>query len=297
MTTQMAASFREAMQSDRLVLTAELTLRRETTANELRRQAGALEGLVEAVQVNESPYAWVQMSALAACAILGERGIDTVPILTCRDRDRAALESELRGLRALGVTSLILMRGPRVPKKHAEPAAAVFDLTARQLIALARDVAAEPTDGGQRDWYIGTAAQVFRPAPRWRAESLVARAADGARFAQTQLCLNTGMLRDYMAAYTGAGLDRRLPVVVSMAPLPSAATARWIRETLTGARVPEALVERLERAPDPVGEGIRICAEQMREASEIPGISGINLLTTGDPEAVTAVIRASGLRG
>jgi methylenetetrahydrofolate reductase (NADPH) len=271
-------------------------MRRETSADDLRRQADALNGLVDAVQVNESPYSWVQMSALAACAILGERGVDTVPILTCRDRDRTALESELRGLHALGIDSLILLRGPRIPKKHAVPAATVFDLTGRQLIALAREVAAESSNGGAGDWYIGAAAQVFRPKPGWRAESLLARAADGARFAQTQLCLNLAMLRDYMTAYTAAGLHRKLPLVVSMTALPSATTGRWIRKTLTGSRVPEALIGRLELAADPVQEGVRICAEQMQEVAALPGVSGINLLTTGDPEAIAAAIQASGLR-
>jgi methylenetetrahydrofolate reductase (NADPH) len=288
--------FKEAAKSERILISAELTLRRESTADDLRRQADSLGPDVDGFQINENPYAWLQMSTLSAAAILAEHGVDPVPIVTCRDRNRRALDSELRGLQALGVTSLILMRGPRVPKQHAIAASTVFDLTGMELISLARQLGKESGTEAGSDWFIGAAAQVFRPKQSWRAESLAARADAGAGFVQTQLCLNSDMLREYMEAYAAAGPGKRLPVVVSMTPLPSPVTARWIRKTMTGSRIPEAAISRLEDARDPVREGIRICAECMQEAASIPGVAGINLLTTGDPRALPDVIRASGLR-
>ena len=120
---------------------------------------------VDGIQVTDNPYAWVQMSALSAARILIGHGIDPVPILTCRDRNRVALKATCWGLQALGVASLMLMRGHRVPKNHSVPASTVFDLTGRELIALAASRRGET-------FFIGTGARVFRPGPRWQAESL-----------------------------------------------------------------------------------------------------------------------------
>jgi methylenetetrahydrofolate reductase (NADPH) len=289
-------TFREAVQGDRFALTAELTLSRQSTADDVRRQADVLGRYVDAIQVTDNPYAWVQMSASSAAAILRGHGIDPVPILTCRDRNRIALESDLIGLRALGVTSLILTRGDRVPKKHAVPANGVFEMTGRELIALAASFDDEDSVKPGPGFFIGTAAKVFRPNPDWPAESLAARAAAGARFLQTQLCFNVNVLRQYMQALIAAKLTWRYSVIVSLAVLPSAATAQWVKKNLGGARIPKSVLRRLEQAPDPEQEGIRICAEKMQEIATIPGISGINLLTTGDAAAITAAIEASGLR-
>lgn len=251
---------------------------------------------VDGIQVSDNPYAWVQMSALAAAAVLVGHGVDPVPILTCRDRNRIALESDLLGLEALGVSSLLLTRGHRVPENHSVPAGTVFDLTGRELIALAASMNREGAAGSQDSFLVGTGARVFRPNPRWRAESLAARAAAGARFMQTQLCFNMDILRNYMERFVAAKLDTSYAVMVSLSPFPSAETARWVKANMGDSRIPAEVVQRLEEASSPAQEGISICAELMQEISEIPGVSGVNLMTTGDSQAIPAAIEASGLR-
>lgn len=282
------STFREALRVETLAMSAELTVQRNSTADDVRRQADLLGRLVDGIQVTDNPYAWVQMSALSAAAILLDHGFDPVPILSCRDRNRIALHSDLLGLEALGVSSMMLMRGHRVPKDHSLPAATVFDLTGRELIAMASALESKPL--------IGTGARVFRPGPRWRAESLATRAAVGAGFIQTQLCFNMEILRRYMQRFVAAGLAERFSVMVSLSPLPSAQTALWVKKNMSDSRIPDTVVSRLEDAADPEQEGILICAELMQQVSEIPGVSGINLMTTGNPEAIPAAIRASALR-
>ena len=247
-----------------------------------------LGNFVDGIQVTDNPYAWVQMSALSAAGILIDHGVDAVPIMTCRDRNRIALQSDLLGLQALGVTSLMLMRGPRVPKNHSVPASTVFDLSGRELIVLASSL--------DDIFFIGTTARAFRPKRGWRAETLAAKAAAGARFVQTQLCFNMDILRHYMECFVEAKLTRSYSVIVTLSPLPSATTARWVKENMSDSRIPDALIQRLEDAKNPEQEGIAICAELMQEISGIPGVSGVNMMTTGDPEAIPAAIQASGLR-
>ena len=281
-------TFREAVQGEQFSISAELTVTRESTANDVRRQADVLGNFVDGIQVTDNPYAWVQMSALSAAGILIAHGVDAVPIMTCRDRNRIALKSDLLGLQALGVTSLMLMRGHRVPEGHSVSASTVFDLTGRELIALAASV--------DEKFFIGTGARAFRPGPRWRAESLAARATAGAQFAQTQLCFNMDILRHFMKRFVAAKPTRKYSLMVSLSPLPSATTARWVKENMGDSRIPDEVIRRLEEAGDPEREGIAICAELMQEISGIEGVAGVNLMTTGNPEAIPAAIQASGLR-
>ncbi len=290
-------TFREAVQGEKFAITAELTLKRESIKDDVLHQADILGPLVDGIQVTDNPWSWVQMSAVSAASILIHHGIDPIPIFTCRDRNRIALQSDLIGLRALGVTSVLLMRGHRVPEDHVLPATTVFDTTGRELIAMASDLGEDETLGPGRAFFIGIGARAFRPNRGWRAESLTERANAGARFLQTQLCFNMDILRHYMKRFVEAKLTWNYSVMVSLSPLPSAQTAKWLKENMSDSRIPESIIQRLEDARDPQREGIEICAGLMREISEIPGVSGVNLMTTGNAQSIPAAIEASGLRG
>ncbi len=248
---------------------------------------------VDAVQVLDNPLAWVHMSPVAAAALLLEAGLDPVPTLTCRDRNRIALMSDLLGLRALGVESLVLWRGRRVGPNHALHPSTVFDMTGRELIAMAAGLSEEIP--GPR-FLIGAGARVQRVRPNWTGESLSARCAAGAGFLQTQLCFDVDLLRHWLEALVGLRLTWRSSVVVSLAVLPSAKTARWVSEQMSDSAIPEHIIGRLESAADPLAEGVAICAETMRAVAALPGVSGIHLVSTGDPGAVAAAIDRSGLR-
>ena len=104
------------------------------------------------------------------------------------------------------------------------------------------------------------------------------------------------ILRRYMKGFLAAKLHHQFSLIVSLSPFPSAMTANWVKENMSDSRIPAAVIQRLEDAQDPGQEGIRICAELMQEISGIEGVSGINLMTTGDTDALLAAIKASGLR-
>ncbi len=290
-------TFRQAAQSDAFTLSAELTLKHASRADDVRRQADLLGPLTDGIQVNDNPPAWMHMSALSAASILLQSGVDPIPILTCRDRNRVALYSDLLGARALGITSLLLTRGRRVIQKHKLHGSAVFDIGGRDLIAMANEINEEEGARVEEAFFIGTGAKAFHPKPEWRAESLDARAKAGARFLQTQLCFNTRILRNWMARLVALKKTWDYSVMVSLTPLPSAETARWLKQQYSDSKIPKTVIERLESASDPRAEGIAMCAELMNEVKEIPGVSGVHLMTTGEPELLTAAIKASGLRG
>jgi methylenetetrahydrofolate reductase (NADPH) len=282
-------TFRDALRNRDFALTAELNLTETASAAGVMAQGSMLRDVVDGIQITDNPYGRVQMSPLAAASLLLQADIDAIPQMTCRDRNRTALESDLIGARALGVESLIAMRGHGTP----DGPTPVFDIGAKQLIAAAHSYS---EDEDPHSFHIGCVATMFKPVAGWQPDELKAKADSGAQFIQTQLCFDMDVLRRYVARLVAAKLTWRTSVVVAVAALPSAESAQWLQRNLRGALMPEEVVQRLEAAQDPEHEGVKICAELLQELAEIPGVSGAHVMTPGDTETIRDAIQASGLR-
>ena len=289
-------TFAQALASQSFTVTAELSLRGHMPASEILQQAKELAPFVDALQVAENPQQRGQMSPVALAALLLREGIDPVTRLNCRDRNRLALQNDLVGLKALGVSSLILNRGNRLQNPGTLTGKPVFDINCRDLISMAAEISEETVSGPGQEFMIGTSVTVFSPKPDWKAEILKTRASAGARFLQTQPCFSVALLRRYMQRVIDLRMTWNYAVVVTLAPLLGMELPRWQLEILRGTDIPKSIVNELAAAPDPELAGIEICARQMQEIAAIPGVSGVNLLTLGNPAAVIAAIEASGLR-
>lgn len=289
-------TFKSAIQAGTFTITGELSLNRFSGVDQVAKQARLLSPFTDAVQVAENPGGRVQMSPQAAAGIVLREGIDAIPHLSTRDRNRLALESDLLGMAALGVTSALLMRGDELPTSGRPPPRQLFDLSGRDLIALARTLAEDEAVVGVPDLNIGAVATVFNPKRTWTPQALLDKAEAGADFIQTQLCFDMNVLRRYMARLIDNQMTWRTAIVVSLAVLPTAVSANWLRENLKGSLVPPWLIQRLEKARDPEREGIEICAELLQQLQDIPGVTGAHLMTPGEPESIAAAIEASGLR-
>ena len=289
-------TFKQALRADRLAITDDLTLKGSSGAEDVARQCELLGEYVDGLQVTDNPYAWVQMSALAAASLVQQHEVDAIPVLTCRDRNRIALHSDLLGMRAIGVGSVLLTHGHQIPPGHPVTANTVFDTKGKELVAMAARIGDTdpPTPG--KEFLIGVGARAFRPQEGWDPGWLNKRSAAGAGFLQTQLCLNLDLLREYMSALVEARLTWKYSVVVTVSALPSVETARWLKQTMSDVRIPAGIIGRMEKAADPVREGVAICAEQISEISGIPGVSGVNVMTLGEPDSIRQAIMGSGLR-
>lgn len=277
------------------MVTAQLSIDRSATAAEITSQAGSLAPLVDAIQITDNPGGQVHMAPLAAASVLLGSGIDPVLQLTSRDRNRVALRSDLLGAAMLGVTGLVLMRGDRVPDRAGWPAKGVFELSGRALIATAQDLKDDPDLKNVPDFLIGAVAPVFDPAKVWRPRGLNRKADAGARFIQTQLCFDIDVLARYIARLVATQTLRRLSVIVSTAVLPNARVARWIRDNVRGAQMTDAVITRLEQADEPSREGVEIAVELLAALRELPGVSGANLMTPGDPASLCEALTRADL--
>jgi len=278
------------------VVTAEVTPPVSCDADNLLAKARPLKGLADAVNVTDGAGARAHMSALAAARLLLEAGIEPILQLACRDRNRIALQGDLMGAAALGIRNLLLLRGDDPSAGDQKEAKPVFDLDSRTLMdtaRLMRDEGRLPHGAkvaGAAGFFLGAADSPIDPPPGWRPKSLLDKIAAGAQFAQTQFCMDAGVMRRYLARLAEAGLGGKLPVLVGVNPLRSAKSAHWMRNHLVGTIIPDALIERLERAADPGVEGRRICVEVVEELSTIPGVAGVHVMAPGNDAAVPEVI-------
>jgi methylenetetrahydrofolate reductase (NADPH) len=258
-------TFRKALQGPGFPMTAEFAFPVWTSLDEMLRHSETLAESVDAIQLGEYSDSWNGIAAPALASLLLKRGIDAVPRLGCRDRNRIALQSDLLGLRTLGVSSLILSRGSHAQPGNIPGARPVFDLRCRELVAMAHAMNEEEWSDGDHEFVIGTQVTAVERSTGWNTEWLTARASAGARFLQTRPCADLDLLRNFMQGLVEEKLTWGYSVIVTL-------------------------------SPDPNLEGIDACARLMRETSQIPGVSGINLIISGHPEAVVEAIQASGLK-
>lgn len=295
-------TFREALKSKDFALTAKLSMARGQNADDLVAEARTLSQVVDAIQIPDSPYARPHISSIAAAALIIKAGIDPIVHMNCRDRNRIAIQSDLLGAQALGVSNVLLMRGTSLPADHMPRTTNVFDLSAIDFIRTAAAIRdGEAFSGGRLpdapELYIGAIGTAFRPVDEWKPEKLIVKADAGAQFIQLQVCMNADAIKDYVAKIVAAKLTWRLQILAGLAIFPSAEAAIKMKKMRPEVAIPRAVIDRLEGAADPVQEGIAICAEILAELAGTPGIAGANLMTTGGPESIIATVRKSGVRG
>jgi methylenetetrahydrofolate reductase (NADPH) len=288
----------ERLRQGRFVMTAELAPPVSCDAQELLRKAADLKGLADAVNVTDGAGARAHISALAASAILIGAGIEPILQITCRDKNRIALQSELMGAAALGVRNLLLLTGDD-PKAGDQPdTKPVFDIDSKTLIETARRLRDEgtlPTGrkvAGKADFLIGAADMPIDPPADWQPTALLGKVKSGAQFAQTQFCMDAAIVRRYVAVLEQAGVTQQLAVLIGVNPLRSAKSAHWMKSHLYGTIIPDAFVARMEQAADPAREGIIICVELIEELSTIPGVAGVHIMAPGNDAAIADVIAA-----
>jgi methylenetetrahydrofolate reductase (NADPH) len=281
----------------RFVMTAEIAPPVAFDGKELLRKAAALKGLADAVNVTDGAGARAHMAALAAARLLLDVGVEPVLQLTCRDKNRIALQSELMGAAALGIQNLLILTGDD-PKAGDQPETKpVFDIDSKTLMETARrlrDDGTLPTGRkveGKADFFIGAADMPIDPPGGWQPTALLGKVKAGAQFAQTQFCMDAGIVRRYVGVLEAAGVTKQLSLLIGVNPLRSAKSAQWMKKHLYGTIIPDAFIARLEKSADPAREGLAICVELIEELSTIPGIAGVHIMAPGNDAAIPDVIK------
>ena len=292
-------TLQDKLRAKRFVITAEVTPPVTADRNEFLAKALPLKGLADAVNITDGAGARPHLGAVTAAAMLVAAGIEPILQFTCRDRNRIALQSDLLSAAVSGVHNLLMLRGDDPSAGDQPDAMPVFDLDPRTLLETARrlrDSGELPSGrkvGGRADFFLGGADNPIDPPPGWQPKGLRAKIDAGAQFVQTQFCMDAGVVRRYLARLAEHGLTGRMSMLIGIAPLRSAKSARWINEKLFGAIIPDAVVARMESALDPLAEGRRICLDLVHELADVPHVAGVHIMAPGNDAAVPEIITAA----
>lgn len=281
-------------------VTAEVVPPRSGDATAVTQQSRGLLGYADALNVTDNPTSSAHMSAVAGAAFVARAGVEPVVQLTCRDRNRLGLTSDLLGAWAIGARNVLCLTGdPPRGGDHPE-AKQVFDLSVTELIGLARRLRDEGRllSGVEIDvpprYFVG-AADVPLVAD-YTFDRLEAKIDAGADFVQTQIVFDVDAFGEWAGEARRRGVLGRAFVLAGVAVPRGAGAARFMREHLYGVVVPDVVVERLEAAgEDAEAEGVRITAEIVTRLREIEGIAGVHVMGLGRIEPVCQVVRQTGL--
>jgi methylenetetrahydrofolate reductase (NADPH) len=221
--------------------------------------------------------------------------------ISCRDRNRIAIQGEILGAGAMGVTNILCLTGDGVQAGDHPQAKPVFDLDCMSLLAIARTMRDESRFFSGRKIteppriLLGAAANPFVSNLDFRADRLAKKIKAGAQFIQTQYCYDVGIFKAYMQRIRDRGLAEKVFIMVGVGPLASAKAATWIRSNVPGVHIPDTVINRLSGAKNQQQEGINSCIDIVQEIKEIAGVSGIHVMAYRQEEAVAEIIDRSGV--
>lgn len=289
------------LRAGKFAVTTELSPPDSADPEEVYLRARVFDGYVDAINATDGSGANCHMSSVGVCSLLTRVGYATVIQVSCRDRNRIAIQGDVLGAAAMGVANILCLTGDGVQAGDHADARPVFDLDCISLLEMVRTM----RDRGQflsgrrltspPRVFLGAAANPFVPPFEYRPLRLAKKVAAGAQFVQTQYCFDVPRLEEYMKRVRDLGLLEECYVLVGVGPLASANAARWIRQNVPGIHIPDEVIERLARAAKPRQEGRKLCVELIQQIREIEGVSGVHVMAYRQEETVAEIIDASGV--
>jgi methylenetetrahydrofolate reductase (NADPH) len=295
--------FERVLRAGQFAVTSELAPPDSADPEDVYRRARIFDGYVDAINATDGSGANCHMSSLAVCALLTHVGYAPVMQISCRDKNRIAIQGDILGGAAMGVCNILCLTGDGVQAGDHPQAMPVFDLDSMTLLETARTLRDEHRFlSGRKISFaprvlLGAAENPFAPPVEWRAERLAKKVAAGAQFIQTQFCYDVPLLKAFMSHVETLGLFDKVFILVGVGPLRSAKAAQWIRTHVPGVHIPDEVLARLAGATDQALEGRKLCTELIQEIRTIKGVHGVHLMAYRQEESVAEIIDRSGVLG
>ena len=298
----MTRTLREAISSGRFIVTGELGPPLGASAAVVAKKAEHFRGRVDAVNTTDNQSGIVRMSSIASAKLLVDAGLDAIVQMTCRDRNRLALQADILGASGLGIRNVLLLTGDHVTLGNQPDARPVYDLDSVQLIAAARGLREGRFMGGEEvksppDMLIGGAANPFAEHMGLRLIRLSKKVAEGADFIQTQAVFDLPRFEHWMRGVRDLGLHERAKVIAGVLPARSAKALEYMKREVSGMSVPDDVVRRLAGAATPEDEGVKLACETIARLREIEGVAGVHVMPVMWESVMPRLIEEAGLGG
>lgn len=282
-------------------VTAELNPPDSADPEDVTRRVRVFDGYIDAMNATDGAGANCHMSSVAVCAILRREGYAPVMQVACRDKNRIAIQGDVLGGAAMGVCNILCLTGDGVQAGDDPGAQPVFDLDCMSLLETVRTMREESRLRTGRALsspprvFLGAAANPFADPVEFQTARLAKKICAGAQFIQTQYCFDLPRFRVFMDQVRAMGLHRKVFILAGVGPPTSARAATWMRTHVPGVHIPDAVIRRLQQAPDQKAEGKKICVELIQQLREIDGVSGVHIMAYRQEHTVAEIVSDSGV--
>ncbi|OGA03135.1 MAG: 5,10-methylenetetrahydrofolate reductase [Betaproteobacteria bacterium RIFCSPLOWO2_02_FULL_62_17] len=296
-----ASGLEHTLRKGWFAVTAELNPPDSADPGDVLAAAEPLKNVVDAINATDASGANCHMSSMGISSILSRAGLGVVLQISCRDRNRIAIQGDVLGAAAMGVSNVLCLTGDGVAVGDQPGAKPVFDFDCMSLLRTLRAMRDERKFlSGRRITtpprvFLGAAENPCIPPYELRADRLGKKVDAGADFIQTNYIFDIGMFERFMARVRDLGLHERVFILAGVGPLPSPKQARWLRTHVPGIHIPDSLIRRLEGAASPADEGKKICIELIRQIREIRGVAGVHVMAYRREHLVGEIIEESGI--
>ena len=297
------SNLEKILRAGHFAFTGELGPPRGAGAEEVRKKAAHLKGVVDSVNITDNQTAVVRMSSWAACLLVLQEGLEPNFQMVCRDRNRLAMQADILGVYAHGVKNMLCLSGDHQKFGDHPQAKGVFDIDSMQLIGMVKQMRDEAKflSGGDIEEppriFIGAAANPFADPFEWRVYRLAKKIDAGVDFIQTQCIYNMDRFKEWMRQANDMGLTEKAHILAGVTPMKSVGMARYMKNNVPGMDVPDELIKRLQGAGKGkvADEGIRIACEQIQEFKEMKGVAGVHLMAIEWEHKVPEIAERAGV--
>ena len=289
------------LRAGQFAITSELAPPDSADPAAVYERAALFDGYVDAINATDGSGAHCHMGSMAVCALLARLGYSIIQQISCRDKNRIAIQGDILGGAAMGVCNMLCLSGDGVQTGDHPEAKPVFDLDCMSLLEIARTMRDQSMfqSGRKLDsppkLFLGAAANPFVEPFDWRPIRLAKKIAAGAQFVQTQYCYDVPRLRTFMQQARDLGLHDKIFVLVGVGPLASARTGEWMRKNVPGVHIPDSVINRLKGAEDQKAEGLQLCIDLIQEIREIEGVDGVHIMAYRQEHNVPDIVTRSGI--
>ncbi|MGE4283968.1 MAG: methylenetetrahydrofolate reductase [Clostridia bacterium] len=294
------SNLQKVLEAGYFSVSAELGPPMSANGDFVKEKARALSGIVDAVNITDNQTAIVRMSSIAAACICMNEGVEPIVQMTCRDRNRIAIQSDLLGAYALGLKNLLCLSGDHQTFGNHPQAKNVYDIDSIQLIQGLRKqkeesifMSGSPTKKPS-EFFLGAAANPFADPEELQFIRLYKKIEAGAQFIQTQAIYDVEQFSQWMEKVRSQGLHKKIFILAGILVNKSLKSLEMTNK-VAGIHVPDALIERMKGASNKEEEGIAIALELIKDIREIEGVSGIHIMAVGWESIVPTIIEKAGL--
>ena len=276
-------TFKEKIESNQFIWCGEIGPPLSCDGDVIRNKSKYFKGYVDAVNITDNQTAIARLSSIASAKILLEQGVEPIIQMTCRDRNRLAIQSDLLGAAALGIKNVLCLTGDYQTFGDNPEARGVFDLDSIQLVATVAKMNSGFLLSGTEmkktpEFVIGAAANPFAEPFEMRLIRLYKKIEAGANFIQTQPVFDLEIFTQWMDRVAAMGLHEKTAILAGVMPVRSAKVLLYMKKEVPGVKINDEYINRMRQASDPKEEGVKMAVEIIQTLKKITGVRGIHLM-------------------